>query len=157
MYVDGILFVHHRYEPERYLVAVNFPVVRNAFRLEKIAIPFSEPFQCAVDKDGHYFFVTDSGRAFSAPWPGDVKPRQVKPLFDETKSLARVLLRDAKTGASVIFVQSRSAESSERDFMIELAGPGKRRELPAGFFASLEGKPPSTVMWKCSEAWQPKP
>jgi hypothetical protein len=154
--VEGILFVHHRYEPERFLVAVQFPVNRNEQRWEKIVVPFSEPFFCAVDSEGTNYFVTDSGRLYAASKPAAGKPREAKPLFGETAWRGKVLLRDAKTGAAFVFVQTQATGPSDRDVLVQLGPQVNRRQLPAGFLAGLEGKPASVVLWKCSELLQNK-
>jgi hypothetical protein len=154
---QGVLFLNHRYSPERFLIAVRFPLhYYDEPRCERIAVPFSEPFFCAVDADGNYSFVTDSGRLYTAPKPAAGKLREVEPLFGEPAWRAKVLLRDAKTGGTSVFIQTQAAGPSDRDVLVQLAPKADRRSLPAGFLAGLEGKPTATVLWKCAELLQDK-
>jgi hypothetical protein len=155
--VEGILFLHHRYEPKPFLIAVQFSVSRNdSPHWEKITVPFSESFFCAVGADGKYSFVTDSGRLYAAPKPAAGQPREVKPLADQPAWRAKVLLRDAKTGGTWVFVQALAAGPSDRDVVVQLAPQADRRPLPAGYLAGLEGKPTPAVLWKCAELLQDK-
>lgn len=148
--VEGILFLHHRYEAERFLLAVRFPVGSKRPTWEKLDIPFSEPFYCAVDAEGGYYFLTESGRAYEAPKADAGKPRQVKPMFDESKWRVRALIRDAKSGLTIVFAQNMPG-SAQVNFMVALEADAKRRELPATFFSEVEDKATSGLLWKCAK------
>lgn len=146
----GILFLLHRYEPDRFILATPFPVGPEGPRWERIVVPFSEPFHCAIDANDNYYFVTDSGQLYLAPKARGGAPRGAKPLLGEPAWRAKVLLRDADTGVTTVFAQNPAAPSG-RDVMVRLAPGADPQRLPAGFFAELEGKSTPTVLWKCAE------
>ncbi|MFO0807994.1 MAG: hypothetical protein U0746_05185 [Gemmataceae bacterium] len=154
--VDGLMFLQHRHEERRFLLAIRFPVRMGEPTCEEIAVPFVEPFYCAVDAAGNYNWVTESGLLYRGDKPAEGKPRATKEMIDPAKWRVRILLRDAATGAATAFAQYVGKESGVADLTIPLATGASRRELPAGFLAKLEAKPVEERLNECANAIQGK-
>jgi hypothetical protein len=149
----GTLFVQHRYEKADSIIAVRFPSEGSGYHPETIDVDFCEPFYATATSEDSYSFITESGVVHISDHPQSQNAqRGARLLFQESGWIARMFIRNAKSGATHAFVERRDVNGGRPNRVVELPdGEKKARDLPDNFFSSCDGKPDSEALRKCAQ------
>lgn len=114
-------------------------------RGEEITVGFEEPFQ-ALEQDGTYYFVTDSGKLYAAPKAtAKGKPRPMKAVWDDKARPLSTFVTDADAGRTFLF--TKPGKAGEKAVWFELAEKAAPTEYdPAKLPAAKGDEPLRTVL-----------